>query len=91
MDPDRLDFLSQPENFMELLELVLYHVLPGETLTTNFSAGPFDTLLPNFQVQVSVDPLLFDDSSVVDPDLLASNGVFNVVGKVLDPFVSSKC
>lgn len=69
--------------------MLLFHILPGETFTNEFTAGPNDTLLPNFPVEVSVDPLMFDDADVVDPDTPASNGVLNIINTVLDPFVTA--
>ena len=87
MDPKRLEFLSRPENIGELRQLLLYHILPGETLAADFASGPRDTLLPNFTVDISVDPLMFDDASIIEPDTLASNGIFNIIDTVLDPFI----
>ena len=87
MDPQRLEFLSRPENIGELRQLILYHILPGETLEADFTSGPRDTLLPNFTVAVSINPLMFNDASIIEPDNLASNGIFNVIDTVLDPFL----
>ena len=89
MDPERLAYLSRPENIGELRQLVLYHILPGETRTEDFTAGPLDTLLANFPVNISVDPLMLDDSSILDPDNPASNGLFNIIDAVLDPLASA--
>lgn len=87
MDPERLEFLSRPENIDELRQLLLYHILPEETLSADFASGPRDTLLPNFTVDVSLDPLMFDDAGIIAPDNIASNGIFNIIDTVLDPFL----
>ena len=89
MDPERLAYLTRPENIGELRQLLLYHILPGVTRTEDFTAGPLDTLLANFPVNISVDPLMLDDSSILDPDNPASNGLFNVIDAVLDPLASA--
>jgi len=91
VDPARLEFLLEPENIQELQDVLLYHVLPGLTLTDGFVSGPADTLLPLFPVQVSVDPnIMFDDGSVETPDVPGSNGIFNVIDALLDPSLESK-
>jgi len=91
VDPARLEFLLEPENIQELQNVLFYHVLPGLTSTDEFVPGPADTLLPLFPVQVSVDPsIMFDDGSVETPDVPGSNGIFNVIDTLLDPFFESK-
>ena len=90
-DPQRLEFLLEPENIEALQSLLLYHVLPGATLTGTFPPGFSDTLLPGFMVAVSFTPdIMFDDSGVEQADVSASNGLFNVLDTVLDPFSGSK-
>jgi len=91
MDPDRVDFLTQPENIDELRSLLLYHVIPGLTLAGDFTAGPTETLFTGNDVEVSIDPLVFDFSGVVTVDTPGSNGVYNTIDRVLDPFVDRKC
>jgi len=91
MDPNRLEFLVQPENISELQDVLLYHLLPRETLTTDFVAGPTATLLPSFPVEVNLSPALtFDEGTVEDRDKPASNGVFNTLDAVLDPYAERK-
>jgi len=91
-DPARLEFLLEPENIQELQGLLFYHVLPGQTLIGEFTAGPTNTLLPGFPVDVSFGPdIMFDDGSVEVPDVTASNGVFDVLDTLLDPFFERTC
>lgn len=90
LDQGFLDELMLPENIETLQNLLLYHILPGATLTAEFTAGPTDTLFAGNQVEVSLNPLLFDSSSVVTPDIVACNGFIDVIDKVLDPFAGRK-
>ena len=90
MDPDRLNFLVQPENIDELRQVLLYHVLPGLTLSTEFTAGPKETLFGEKDVEVSLNPLRFDSSGVIEVDTPGFNGVFNVLDAVMDPFAARK-
>ena len=91
VDPARLEFLLMPENIEELRGLLLYHVIPGETTTSEFTAGPTDTLLDDFPVEISFSPdIMFDDGSVEVADTAVCNGLFNILDTVLDPFQESK-
>lgn len=83
---DRIRELLLPENAEELLNVFLYHIIPGEMLSTTFVAGSINTLLIGSPVKISVDPILFDDAGIVLPDVPSSNGVFNVLDTLLDPF-----
>jgi len=87
VDPIRLEFLLMPENIDELRDLLLYHVIPRDTLTSDFVAGPTGTLLEGFPVEISFSPsIMFDDGSVEQANLSACNGRFNILDTVLDPF-----
>ena len=90
LDQGLLDELMLPENIETLRNLLLYHILPGATRTTEFTAGPTDTLFTGNQVEVSLNPLLFDSADVVTPDIVACNGYIDVIDTVLDPFAGRK-
>lgn len=92
VDPARLEYLLEPENIQELQGLLFYHVLPGQTLISDFTAGPTDTLLPGFPVDVSFTPdIMFDEGGVEVPDVNALNGVYDVLDTLLDPFFERTC
>lgn len=86
LDPDYVAFLLRPENQNELQDLLLYHILPRATMTTEFSAGATETLLQGQRVDVGVSPIMFDDSSVVTADIPACNGFIDIIDEVLMPF-----
>lgn len=77
---------ADPETLRAVLEA---HVAPGRVLVGDLSEGPL-SMLDGSQVQVSLSPgvtLVYGDTSagVVDPDLVAFNGVVHVVDGVLLP------
>jgi len=81
-----LDQLVLPENVGDLRNLLLYHILPGATLTTEFGEGPTDTLFAGQQVDVGLGPIVFDDAGVTTADIIACNGYIDVINQVLNPF-----
>jgi transforming growth factor-beta-induced protein len=86
LDPDLVMFLLDPANQSELQDFLLYHILPGATLTDEFSDGPIETLLSGSTVDVTTSPLMFNDAGVVTPDVEACNGYIDVIDTVLNPF-----
>lgn len=86
LDPAYLEFLLDPANQDELRDLLLYHLIPGATTSTEFTAGPTETLLLGEAVEVGVSPLTFDEASVITSDIPACNGFINIIGTVLTPY-----
>ena len=86
LDPDLVEFLLDPANQSELQDLLLYHILPGATLTTDFDDGPVETLLADNTVNVTTSPIMFNDAGVVDNDIETCNGLIDVIDTVLNPF-----
>ena len=91
MDPKLLEDLLLPENILLLQNLLLYHIFPGATPTSDLSAGPKDTLFVGYQVDVALDPIRFDNANVLTPDVLACNGYINVIDGVLNPYSNPIC
>jgi transforming growth factor-beta-induced protein len=70
----------------ELKNVLLYHVVGGNVLSTDLKAGPVDTLDAGNQVQVSLGAgVKVNDSKVVVADIVATNGVIHVIDAVLLP------
>lgn len=90
VDEDLLDELLDPANIDDLQNFLLYHILPGATRTTEFTAGPTDTLFRGNQVEVRVEPIQFDQANVLAPDIVACNGYIDIIGSVLNPFEGRK-
>jgi Fasciclin domain len=86
----RLQFLSDPANIDELKNILLYHILPGKTLTKDLQPGFQDTLLTGQTVLIRLNSVMFDNATVVTADNSACNGLFNVIDMVLDPALTGK-
>lgn len=86
LDPDFVEFLLDPANQNQLQDLLLYHILPGATLTSEFADGPVETLLTDNTIDVTTSPIMFNDAGVVDGDIEACNGLIDVIDTVLNPF-----
>jgi uncharacterized surface protein with fasciclin (FAS1) repeats len=90
LDPVFLNELLLPENMETLQNFLLYHILPGATLTSEFTAGPTDTLFTGNQVEVGLDPIQFNYANVVTPDIVTCNGYIDIIDSVLNPFGGRK-
>lgn len=80
-----LDELLKPENQQALIDLLTYHVVAGEVMSTDLVAGEVATVQGS---PVTIDlsnGVMVNDASVVTADLSASNGVIHVIDKVIMP------
>jgi len=91
LDPAFLENLLLPENLDELVNFLLYHLLPGATLTTDLSEGPTDTLFSGNQLEVGLDPVQFDQVNVTTGDIMACNGYIDIIDGVLSPYTDPIC
>lgn len=89
--PDGLvDCLLEPTNKQVLTDVLLYHVVGGdqEVLSSQLRDGQtVETLLAGATVSVNIseNEVKINDSTVVQADVLASNGVIHVLDSVLVP------
>jgi uncharacterized surface protein with fasciclin (FAS1) repeats len=86
VDPEFADFLLDPANVEDLKNLLLFHLLPGATLSSDLPAGLADTLFPSNPVDIAQGPLEFDGNGVITADIEACNGYINKISGVLNPF-----
>jgi uncharacterized surface protein with fasciclin (FAS1) repeats len=79
--------LLKPENLSELKDFLLYHLVPGSILQRELKRKPGETpsLLFGENVTISINPLMVNSARFLTTDLLACNGVLQIVDKVLDP------
>merc|ERR1712176_1660929 len=87
-----LDSLLKPENKDQLVDILTYHVLPAQVLSTDLK---FFQSVPTVEGKnvhvvrtskgVYVGPSARDLKTVVDADNLASNGVAHIIDGVLLP------
>ena len=84
VDAALLDFLLRPENQAELMNLMLYHILPGNFPASDLVPGPTPTLAADdAEVVISLNPTMFNDATVVMADIAACNGLINTIDTVL--------
>jgi uncharacterized surface protein with fasciclin (FAS1) repeats len=80
-----LEELLLPENREQLIQILTYHVVPGEALSTSLEAGEVITV-EGSPVEISLaDGVMVNDANVVTADIEASNGVIHVIDKVILP------
>lgn len=68
-----------------LTEVLLYHVVPGEILSTDLVDGASVATILGSNVSVSLDPVMINTARVVTADIDAANGVIHVIDSVLIP------
>jgi uncharacterized surface protein with fasciclin (FAS1) repeats len=80
-----LDALLLPENQETLAAILTYHVVSGEVLSTDLTAGDVATV-EGQSVTIGLDDgVTVNDANVVTADVQASNGVIHVIDSVLLP------
>lgn len=80
-----LEFLLEPENEDLLSQVLTYHVVAGETLSSDLSTGGIDALSGGLAVGVFDSGVVINNASVTQADVQASNGVIHQVNRVLIP------
>ncbi len=80
-----VDALLLPENQEALTAILTYHVLDGEVLAADVTAGDVPTL-EGEDITISTDDgVMVNDATVTATDVMASNGVIHVIDAVLVP------
>ncbi len=69
----------------QLVPILTYHVVSGNVLSTQLSAGSVTTLNGAINVTLSPSPAINTNSKIIATDVQASNGVIHVIDKVLLP------
>ncbi|NJK52881.1 MAG: fasciclin domain-containing protein [Leptolyngbyaceae cyanobacterium SU_3_3] len=78
--------LLKPENKAKLIQVLTYHVVPGQVLSTSLRPGPVKTVEGNsVSVMVGTRGVTVNQSKVTGADIKASNGVIHVIDTVLLP------
>ncbi len=81
-----LDKLLKPENRDKLVKILSYHVVAGENKSSSLTSGDTKTLEGDtVKVSVSSGGVTVNDAKVIQPDIIASNGVIHVIDKVIIP------
>ena len=69
----------------QLIPILTYHVVSGNVLSTQLSAGTVETLNGPISITLTPSPAINTNSMIVATDVQASNGVIHVINKVLLP------
>lgn len=79
------DLLADPAG--DLTNILLYHVVQGETLSTSLSDGEVITTLLGKDIEVTItgSGVYINDALVTTADIQADNGVVHVIDAVLTP------
>lgn len=83
-NPSLLKTLFSPKNSEALQELLLYHIVPGFFMSDDLVAGPLQTLLGE-EVDVTLNPLKFNQADAIETDILACNGIIHIIDDLLIP------
>jgi uncharacterized surface protein with fasciclin (FAS1) repeats len=80
-----LDALLLPENKDALTKILTCHVLEGEVMAADVTAGDVETVEGSTVTITTDGGVKVNDANVVVPDVDASNGVIHVIDAVLIP------
>ncbi|KAM3097546.1 fasciclin domain-containing protein [Phormidesmis sp. 146-12] len=81
-----VETLLKPENKAKLIQVLTYHVVPGEVLSTSLKSGKVKTVEGSpVSVMVGKSGVMVNKSKVTGADVKASNGVIHVIDTVLMP------
>ncbi|AMW27658.1 fasciclin domain-containing protein [Arthrospira platensis FACHB-971] len=80
--------LLKPENRDQLVQILTYHVVPSQVLSANISDGSVETVagMP-LTITVMDGTVMVNEASVIQADILGSNGVIHAVDTVILPGV----
>lgn len=82
-----LESLLKPENRDQLVQILTYHVVAGEVMSTDLSDGMMAETVEGSQITISIadGAVSINNASVVAADVDASNGVVHVIDSVIMP------
>lgn len=82
-----LESLLMPENRDQLVEILTYHVVPGEVMSGDLSDGMMAETVEGSEVTISVNDngVQVNGANVEAADIEASNGVVHVIDAVILP------
>jgi uncharacterized surface protein with fasciclin (FAS1) repeats len=83
---DTLNDLMDPANRDKLQKVLKYHVVQGKMMADDLYAGRLQTLQgETLEVTIEGGTVKINGSTVVNPNVSASNGVIHGIDKVLQP------
>jgi uncharacterized surface protein with fasciclin (FAS1) repeats len=86
LPPEVQEQLLQPENQDVLRQILSYHVVPGSITSPSITPGEVETVAGSpVTIEDSAGQITVDGATVVEPDIIASNGVVHAIDQVLLP------
>ena len=81
-----VETLLLPENKEKLTQILTYHVVAGAVQSGDLSDGMTAPTVEGSEITVSLgEGVKINEATVVQPDVMASNGVIHVIDSVLMP------
>lgn len=81
-----LESLLKPENKDKLVQILTYHVVPGNVKSTDLKDGMMAKTAEGSEVEVNLgESVMINNATVVKADIEASNGVVHVIDTVIMP------
>lgn len=82
-----LDELLKPENKQQLIDILLYHVVPGKISASDVVkvSNATTALGQDITVKVDMGNVYINDAKVILTDIIASNGIIHVIDTVILP------
>ncbi len=81
-----LESLLKPENKDKLVQILTYHVVPGNVMSSNLEDGMMAKTAEGSEIEVSLgDAVMVNNATVIKADIKASNGVVHVIDTVIMP------
>lgn len=81
-----LESLLKPENKDKLVQILTYHVVPGNIQSTDLKDGMTAKTAEGSEIEVNLgESVMINNATVVNADIEASNGVVHVIDTVIMP------
>jgi uncharacterized surface protein with fasciclin (FAS1) repeats len=80
-----VDCLLLPESIDALTAILTYHVISGTVLSGDLAAGEVPTVQGENVTVAVTDGVMFNNATVVQADVITSNGVIHAIDAVLVP------
>jgi uncharacterized surface protein with fasciclin (FAS1) repeats len=86
LPPGTVDTLLKPENKDKLVKILSYHVVPTKAVSSELKSGDVATVAgDSVKVNVEGGTVQVNEASVIQADVMGSNGVIHAIDKVLLP------
>jgi uncharacterized surface protein with fasciclin (FAS1) repeats len=86
LPPGTVDQLLKPENRATLVKILKYHVVAGDYPSNRLTSGQVPTAEGSpVTVSVKDGKVKVNDANVIQPDIVASNGVIHAIDRVILP------